>query len=158
VKAKITNLPDEHHVMRHVQWKLLRKDEGGLTVIGFLPHAFELSPKDEYLSVNWIEYGEGDWDTRIRDSVWGIRRARPSIGGGGGKSRYAIGNVGKIKEVCLANNARVRITHEPEKNNLGHAGIRRFPRDDLTLLAALADDAFTDMVENVAVPLETATQ
>jgi hypothetical protein len=141
--------------MRHVRWKLLRKDDDGLTVIGFLPQAFELSPKDEYLSVNWIEHGEGDWEIRIRDSVWGIRRTRPSIGGGG-MSRYAIGNVAKIKEVCSANNARVRITHEPEEKNPGHSGIRRFPRDDLTLLAALADDAFTDMVENAAIPLETA--
>jgi hypothetical protein len=139
--------------MRHVRWKLLRKDDDGINVIGFLPQAFELGPKDDYLSVNWIEYGEGDWDTRIRDSVWGIRRARPSIGGGG-KSRYAIGNIGKIKEVCGLNGARVRITHEPENNNVGHAGIRRLPRDDLTLLAALADDVFTGMVENVAIPVE----
>jgi hypothetical protein len=139
--------------MRHVKWKLLRRDDDGINVIGFLPQAFELGPKDDYLSVNWIEHGEGDWETRIRDSVWGIRRARPSIGSGG-KSRYGIGNVGKIKEVCEHNNARVRITHEPEDNNLGHAGIRRLPRDDLTLLAALADDAFTGMVENIAIPVE----
>jgi hypothetical protein len=153
VKAKVTYLPDEHHVMRHVKWKLLRKDDDGINAIGFLPQAFELGPKDEYLSVNWIEHGPGDWGTRIRDSVWGIRRARPSIGGGG-KSRYAIGNVRTIKEVCLRNTVRVRITHEPETNNLGHSGIRRLPRDDLTLLEALADDAFTEMVENADIPSE----
>jgi hypothetical protein len=139
--------------MRHVKWKLLRKDDDGINVIGFLPQAFELGPKDDYLSVNWVEHGGGDWETRIRDSVWGVRRARPSIGAGG-KSRYAIGNVGKIKEVCERNGARVRITHEPENNNPGHAGIRRMPRDDWTLLAALADDAFTGMVDNATIPVE----
>jgi len=139
--------------MRHVKWKLLRKGDGGTNVIGFLPQAFERGPDEEYLSVNWIEHGEGDWETRIRDSVWGIRRVRPSIGGGG-KSRYAIGNVGKTKEVCERNGARVRIPHEPEDKNLGHAGIRRLPRDDLTLLAASADEVFTGMVENVSFPAE----
>ncbi len=153
MKAKVTNLADEHHVMRHVRWGLLRKDDDGINVIGFLPQAFERTPDEEYLSVNWIEYEEGDWNTRIRDSVWGIRRARPSIRGGG-KSRYAIANIGKINEVCLSNNVRVRITHEPEVNNPGHSGIRRLPRDDLTLLEALADEAFTDMVENANIPLE----
>lgn len=70
----------------------------------------------------------------------------------GAKSAFAIGNVGRIKETCLAREARVRIVHEPEDDDPAHSAIRRLPRDDLTLLAALADEAFSEMVRNADVP------
>jgi hypothetical protein len=35
MQAKITNLPDEDHVMRYVPWKKLRRDEDD-NVLGFL--------------------------------------------------------------------------------------------------------------------------
>lgn len=75
----------------------------------------------------------------------------------GAKSLFAIGNVGKIKSTCLAAGSRVRITHEPREGNPAHSGIRRLPRGDLTLLAALADDAFTGMVRNADIEAEPAT-
>lgn len=143
---KITNLPDEDHVMRHVPWKKLRRDEDD-NVLGFLPQAFELRPDEEALSVNWVEFFS-DPATRVRDSVWAMRKARDA----GGKSAFGIGNVGKIKETCLARGIRVRILHEPRGNEPAHAGIRRLPPDDLTLLAALAEDAFTEMVRNADIP------
>ena len=72
----------------------------------------------------------------------------------GAKSLFAIGNVGKIKSTCLVAGSRVRITHEPREGNPADPGIRRLPRDDLALLAALADDAFTDMVRNTDIKTE----
>jgi hypothetical protein len=59
MKAKVTNLPDEDHVMRYVSWARLRRDEDD-NILGFLGAAFQLRPDEESLSVNWLEYFDGD--------------------------------------------------------------------------------------------------
>ena len=139
--------------MRHVPWGKLRRDEDD-NVLGFLPQAFELRPEEEYLSVSWVEY-YSEPTTKVRDAIWGVRQARTV----GTKSAFAIGNVGRIKETCLTvGNARVRIVPEPLENWPAHAGIRRFPRDDLDLLEALAAEAFTEMVLNQDVPPKAQDQ
>jgi len=136
--------------MRYVPWTKLRRDEDD-NVLGALPQAFQLRPEEEALSVNWIEYFS-DPATRIRDSVWAMRKAM----GVGKKSNFAIGNVGKIKATCLASGGiRVRIVYEPKDNEPAHSAIRRVPRDDLSILAALADEAFAEMVRKVDVPQQT---
>jgi hypothetical protein len=97
---KITNLPDSDHVMRYVPWRKLLRD-GDDNVLGFLPEAFEL-PNEEYLSVNWVEFFP-DPATRIRDCIWDLRKSRKT----GAKSAFAVGNVGRIKEVCLQSGYKV---------------------------------------------------
>jgi hypothetical protein len=132
--------------MRYVAWGRLRKDEDD-NVLGFLPHAFQRRSGEDALSVDWIEYFS-DPATRNRDTVWAKRKAM----GIGAKSAFAIGNVGKIKATCLASGTRVRIVHEPKENEPAHSAIRRLPQDDLNLLAALAAEAFTEMLLNADVP------
>jgi hypothetical protein len=149
MKSAVTNLPNEDHVMRHVSWTRLRKDEDD-NILGFLPGAFERNENHASLSVNWLEYFEGDRQNKIEASVKIFRKTitvRP-------KSAFGIGNVGKIKEVCRSNGANVRIVHEPEENNPSHSGIRRLPRDDFTLLEALAADAFVELVNNMTIPFD----
>ena len=146
MKANGSNLPDTDHVMRYVPWARLRKDENE-NVIGILPQAFELRPEEESLSVNWLEYFDGDRGRRIRDSVEMFRSTRNV----GKKSAFGIGNVGKIKETCGANGASVRVVYEPETNNPAHSAIRRLPRDDLVLLEVLAADTFVELVRNADV-------
>ena len=145
MKKKGAHLPDEDHVIRYVPWTRLRKDENE-NVIGFLWQAFELKPDELELSVNWLEYFEGDRDRRIRESVKVLRNTRKV----GVKSAYGIGNVGQIKRTCSASGVQVRIVYAPEDNNPAHSVIRRLPRDDSSLLEALAADAFTDLVHNVS--------
>lgn len=140
-------MPDEDHVMRYVPWGRLRRDEDD-NVLGFNPDAFELRPGEESLSVDWMEFFS-DPATRERDAVWAMRKTR----GVGAKSAFAIGNVGKIKETCLVRGAKIRIVYEPEANNPAHSAIRRLPRDDIILLAALAEDAFARMVKNADIPV-----
>jgi hypothetical protein len=70
--GKGKNLPDEDHVIRYVPWGRLRKDEDD-NVLGFLPQAFQLRPEEDYLSVNWVEYHDGDRESQIRLSVWDMR-------------------------------------------------------------------------------------
>jgi len=146
VISRGSNLPDEDHVMRYVPWSRLRKDEDE-NVIGILPQAFALKEEEQTLSLNWLEYFSGDRDQRIRDSVSMFRRGMRV----GAKSGYGVGNVGQIKEVCESYGARVRIVYEPEADNLSHSEIRRLPRDDLSLLDALAAQAFVDLVRDAEV-------
>ncbi|MEO8714731.1 MAG: hypothetical protein ABI369_06940, partial [Acetobacteraceae bacterium] len=109
--------------------------------------AFQLRPDEECLSVSWMEYFD-DPITRVRDSVWAMRQAMTT----GGKSAFAVGNVGRVRETCLARGVRVRIVHEPKDNEPAHSCVRRLPRDDLNLLAALAEDAFVEMMRNTDIP------
>lgn len=142
--GKGKNLPNDDHVIRYVPWGRLRRDEDD-NVLGFLPQAFQSRPDEPYLSVNWLEYYEGDRDTQLRASLWAMRDSF----GVGAKSAFAIGNVGKVKGICRDAGSPVRIVHEPdEPKNPGHSGIRRLPRDEFSLLAALADDAFSERVNN----------
>jgi hypothetical protein len=149
MRAKITNLPNEDHVMRYVSWGKLRRD-GDDNVLGFLGEAFKLRPDETYLSVNWIEYFgfEGDREAQIQASVKTFRKTLNV----GTKSAFGIGNVAKIKELCRARNVNVRIVNEPRDNNKSHSSIRRLPRDDVMLLDALAADAFLELIHNTAIP------
>lgn len=142
-KSKGTILPDEDHVMRYVSWTKLRKDEDN-RIIGFLPQAFELRPTETSLSVNWLEYFQGDRVSQIRDSVRLFRNTydvKP-------KSAFGIGNIGKIRETCSAAGTRVRIVYDPTKDNKSHAVVRNLLREEQSLLDALAADAFVELIHN----------
>lgn len=145
---KGANLADDHHVMRYVPWSKLLKDEDD-NVIGFLAQAFALRLDEESLSVNWLEYFGGDRKTNIRDSVLEFRRTLTKVGK---KSAFGIANVKMIKDTCSATaGVKVRVVYEPGRNNPAHSGIRGLPRDELTLLDALAVDAFGELVKNSGV-------
>ena len=146
MQARITNLPDDDHVMRYVPWGKLRRDEDD-NIVGFLGEAFKLRPDEDALSVNWLEYFEGDREARIQASVRTFRSTLRV----GTKSAFGVGNVAKIKEVCRARSARVRIVYEPREDNQSHSAIRRLPRDDAILLDALAADAFAELMYNTVI-------
>jgi hypothetical protein len=152
-------LPDEARVVRNVPWKKLLKDENDNLLGGFLPIAFELRQDDasptgfeESLSVNWLEYFP-DPETRLRDCIWAMRKVRDLRG----KSAFAIAKVGTVKQVCVERGFGVRVVFDPEDNNPSHAGIRRLPPNDLSLMAALAAEAFTEMVMNSDISKEPVT-
>lgn len=141
------DLPDEHHVIRHVPWSKLRKDEDE-NVIGFLPQAFELRPDEGYLSVNWLEYFDGDHQQRIQAAVKAYREnahvRRRAV--------FGVARVAKVKEICHSSGAAtVRIVYAPTVDHPSHAAITNTPRDDLALLDAMARDAFVEAVRNIDV-------
>ena len=142
-KTKGMNLPDRDNVARHVPWKKLRRDDND-KILGILPQAFELRNEEQSLSVNWLEYYEGSREDRLRELVNALRTSRNL----NKKDAFGIGNVGKIKSVCLNNSANVRVVYSPTKSIPDHCDIRNIPRDDLTLLAAVAEDAFSELVLN----------
>ena len=144
---KGANIPDADHVMRYVSKNRLRRDESE-NIIGVLPQAFQLRPNEDALSVTWIDHFVGDKATKIKESVHVLRKAIRVTE----TSAFAIGNVGGIKEVCIGSGASgVRIVYAPSKTNLAHSGIKKLPRDDAGLRAALAAEAFTELVKNSAV-------
>jgi hypothetical protein len=136
-------LPDGDHVMRHVPWSKLRKDEND-KVLGFLPQAFKLRSEEKSLSVNWLEIFDGGHDARAKQTIHELRAAK-SIGK---KSAFGIGNVGNIKTICKTNGATVKIVYAPTHGNSSHSEMRDLPSDDLSILEALATDAFAELVHN----------
>jgi hypothetical protein len=78
------------------------------------------------------------------------------VRGVGGKSAFVIAQVGAVKRACLARGSKVRVVYEPDDDNPSHAGIRRPPPNDLSLMDALATEAFTEMVLNSEIPKEPA--
>jgi hypothetical protein len=142
----ITYLPADHHVVRYVPWARLRKDADD-NVVGILGAAFRLRETEEYLSATWAEYFNGSHQQCVEAAVKAIRQSKMSVTA---KSGFAIGNVGRVKEVCLADDKKykIRVIHEPEDDNVAHTALRRWPRDNDLLLELLAEDAWGTLVLN----------
>ena len=91
----ITYLPHEHHVVRYVPWARLRKDEND-NVIGILGAAFKLRQIEDYLSATWAEFFQGTRPECVVAAVQAIRASEIKVSP---RSGFAIGNVGRVKEV-----------------------------------------------------------
>ncbi len=145
--GKGQKLPATDHVARHVPWQRLRKDEDD-NVLGVLPEAFRLRSGELGMSVNWLEYYPGDHQARLAGVIGNLRvilDIRP-------KSAFAIGNVGALENCCKQSGSSVKIVYEPTKGNPCHALVRDMNQDDLGLLDLLADEVFTEFVQNKDVP------
>jgi hypothetical protein len=142
-----TKLPADDHVARYVRKNRLRRDDEG-TVIGVLPQAFERREDESYLSVTWLEHFCSEYEAGLSAAAAAICRqlkVKPRDG-------FTVGNVGKIVETCESVNVRVRLLHEEQPQNTGHAAIRGIPREHLELFELLAIDAFTDTRIAAAIP------
>lgn len=146
--ADLKTIADEEHVLRFVQYSLCEKNDAG-EPIGFYPQAFSLKVQpdgslEEYLSAGWVEYYEGvDHPTRVKAAIAGFgKRERPKVGA---NARFALGNVGRIREACRSHSQTVRISHEPLPNFESHASIRQFNSASSELLDLLAADAWAEM-------------
>ena len=144
-KKRGMNLPDEDHVVRHVPWARLLKDEDD-KVFGFLPQAFELRPDELALSVNWLEYFDSNKDSQILETVRAFRKNRDI--GPNSKCAFGVGRVGEIKSVCQTQGTTVRIVFTPNNDNPAHSEIRYLPRDNLELYEAIASSAFREIIFN----------
>ncbi|MHB1620441.1 MAG: hypothetical protein ACYCTY_10760 [Sulfuricella sp.] len=142
-------LPDQDHVIRHVSWSKLRRDEDD-NILGFLPQAFALRPGEKSLSVNWLDIFDGDYDARTKKTILELRAAKVISK----KSAFGIGNVGNIEKICKKDGAPVKIVYAPTHGIPSHSEIRHLPRDDLSLLEALATDAFLEFVRNADIEEE----
>lgn len=136
------HIPDVDHVVRHVNRKRLRTDDRG-QVLGILPQALELREGEDFLSVNWLEYFDGNHATQLRETKKAIASDRTL----GPTSALSIGNIASIKSVCKSHGTKVRIAYAPQKQNPAHSAIYHLHRDDLELLDMLTSDVFTEVVQ-----------
>lgn len=157
------NLKLEHHVVRYVQFGKLRTDADG-NIVGINYDAFLRRPKDDGLSVTWLEYFASDRAVQITSAVHAIRASKMNPKP---KSGFAIGNVAAILDACNAREHRIRIIHWPEDDNKAHADIRQLPRDDTVLLEQFAATTWSELILNASIqpinaqapaPDEPATQ
>lgn len=110
-------LADHHNVARHCGARVISEYSGLPTAA-----AFKIRSNEEYLSVNWLEYfHKGDFDI----ALIGVRCAL--IGKGrtiGAKSRFAILNVGNVRNTILQKLKYVpQIIRKAEEFDKPHAGI-----------------------------------
>ena len=148
----ITYLPLEDHVVRYVSWSRLRKDEND-NVIGVLGAAFRLRPAEEYLSATWAEFfQQTSREECVSAAVRAIRASEIRVSP---RSGFAVGNVRRIKDACLADRQKhkIRIIHEPEDDNQAHTALRGWPREGDLLLELIAEEVWNETILNSAVPV-----
>ena len=141
---KGSKLPEDNHVVRHIPYKKLIKDEND-KVIGFFAEAFKPRPSDNKdLSVNRIEYFVSDDHTSsVHLSVQHLRSQRNISK----NSAFGIGNVGNIKKLCQEHGSPVRIVFIGDDGNPSHSLIRDITPEDDSLLDILATNAF-ELIRN----------
>lgn len=140
------SLPSTDHVARHAPWKRLRRDEDD-NVLGLLPQAFELRPEELGLSVNWLEYFSGSRSDQLQAIAQDVRAKRKI----GPQSAFGIGNVGELESQCNDLGVPVNVVYWPTDGNLSHSRIQN-TKNDIELLALIAEEVFTEFVQNKDIP------
>jgi hypothetical protein len=145
-------LPDGDHVVRHINSQLLIRDDAN-RVIGCFPQAFELRSSEKYLSASWLEYFPGTKHQRTVAVIAAIAAARTVKATHG----FAFGMVSAVKEACASFGQKIRVIHEPAKDNPNPAytAVRNYKSDELELLQLLAGEAWAEVIEAKGYTLST---
>jgi hypothetical protein len=122
-----------------VPWARVRKDEDN-NVCGILGEAFCLRPGEEYLSVTWCEYFDGDNLCQLKCAVEAIRKSKLEVRP---KGRFAVASVGLVDSFLTEARHHVRFIHESEQDNPAHTALRRWPVDEVELMERLALDLWS---------------
>jgi hypothetical protein len=145
------NIPDSDNVLRWAKNAHLVKNHDG-KVIGCYHVLFTLrtdqefidrkGKKEDFLSVNWLEYFTGTQDEQLNAAVSEFKSKR------GNKlpknSYFTQLNVGELKELCLKHSAKVRVVHESTKDS--HSAIRQLPQDKTMLFDDLCTAASKSLI------------
>lgn len=135
------SLSEANHIVRHCGSQVLIYE--GERVVGVFPQAFQLRTGEKYLSACWLEFFPGAKEDRIKAAAKATattRSVKP-------RHAFAVGNVGAIQDACGFFGQKVRILHEPKRNNPAYTAVRNFRSDEVELLELLATDAWSDLVE-----------
>jgi hypothetical protein len=140
------DLPNEHHVVRHVPLGKTRRDAEG-NILGILPAAIERREGEKYLSVNYLEYFSGTNKQQMAEVKAAVIAAKQSKSIGT-KGLFATANVGTLKSVVQAKTTKkIRIAYAPTDHNPSHSAIHDIPEEDIELMDQLADEVFSKTVE-----------
>lgn len=141
-RASVTNVPDDHHILRYASPVRLRRDAAN-NVIGVLAAAFQLRPGEAYLSAGWLDMYGGNRDERLRQAAAAYDASPLHIKPNGA---FAVGQVSAIKTAGERFKQKFRIVHEPSKGLGSYVAVRQYRDDEAELLALLADDAWAECV------------
>lgn len=133
-----TYLPNEDHIARYVRSRQLKRDDDR-RIVGVFPEAYALRPGEQTLSVDWMEWHGGAKENQLQQVV---RHAELKVRK---NDAYAVTQVGAFAEACAKYETKVRIIHEPRALNPAHSAVHRYPMDNHTLYAALANLASQDV-------------
>ena len=142
-------LPVTDHVIRHVPVRNLIYNELG-EVIDIYPQAFELRPREDHLSVNWIQYFDSDFNNGLIKTIHSVRNTRKI----GSQAFFAVASIQALKNVFISNSLKPRIAYWPiKKINPSHSGIFHI-NNELEFLQNLQELAFTKHIPNSSIPSE----
>ncbi len=104
--------------------------------------AFEIREKDEFLSVNWLEY----WSSSDMGKALGCVRGELSLSRRPG-GRFAVLRVSQIKgAIDRLTQRKSAVTHQPTPEMESHAGVFGFFQNDREVAAELARIVTTSAV------------
>jgi len=115
-----------------------------------LPVAFELRPKEEYLSASWLEHAGSTPDEGLHNTIKTLRQATTIPAGD--KCAFALGIVDEVKETCLEYRRSIRIIHEGNSKNPSYAAVRQIGPNHLELMEKLAASSWGRLVLNEHFP------
>ncbi len=148
--ANNDTVPDDHDLIRYIKRRFLAKNDDGSIVVDnsgkptmVFPQAFELREDEEYLSLTSIQLHDLDRAIGLVAGVHAIQESTVSKK----LSRTSAVSIGlnrSMKSACKEHGHNVRVLEHPEDENIGHVGVRRYPRDEIELFEVLSEDVFSD--------------
>ena len=140
-------LSRDQNITRYAAYKKQLRDENDQPV-GVLPQAFTMRPIDKgKLSVNWVEYHDGEYEDQLKSVVADFRTKRDTRPSG----IFVIANVGVLMDECgelKANRVKV-IGPDGKKKGLNpsHASINDLPENDAEIMQCLAAKVFVSFIK-----------
>lgn len=138
----VTNLGDQHHILRFVKHRALRRDEND-NVVGVLGEAFRLRDGESFLSAAWIEHYSGNThEERIAQSISTFCNVVMKVKK---KDAFVSGNVQDIKLACAQFEQKIRVVSEPDGDHAAHVAIRQYRDNNDELLELLAGEVWAQV-------------
>ncbi len=136
-----TKQPDDsHRVGRHCYKKNHFADDERTILTS---DVFKLRDGEPYLSVNWLEYRDGNDEARIA-GVWSdIQKAGRTVKKN--KDRLGVINIGRAKAIGSEFGAELLVTHEPINDNKSHSALWGIDPDGKDMQQELAEFASRDL-------------
>lgn len=141
------HIPNAHHIARHAGFRsIYTLDNGQRRVLAkiFLPRSKDPdgSGPEKYLSVDWLEYFNGNLRQRL-DQIRCVlinKRGRNV----GSQSFFAIVNVGNIKEIGQNYNKNLLVKTTGDPQDPSHSGVCGLTPEDTIIAQEIASSALVE--------------
>jgi hypothetical protein len=134
------DVPSADHIARYCNHQLVIRELITDKITGVYPQAFELRPKETYLSASWLESFSRDagHDHQFKSALAALRKKHRGVKSDGAFARL---NAGRVVEVGAERGHSLRVRDRSSADDPGYASIENTPRDNSDeLLATFAND------------------